>query len=66
MPPREFLERRNALWQRLRALSAEDGLPDDPAFEAALLELSALIGWERQRVLAGLGLSDAPRAGDRL
>lgn len=57
MPSRDFLERRNALWARLRALS-----PGTPGFEAALAELGALIGWPRERVLAGLGLSeqDAP------
>ena len=47
---REFLVRRNALWATLRAL--EPGA----AFEEALSELSALIGWNRARILAGLGL----------
>ncbi|OLV19140.1 hypothetical protein [Deinococcus marmoris] len=56
MPPSQFLKRRNALWQRLRELLAEDDFADSPEFEAALLELSELIGWERTRVLAGLGL----------
>ncbi|UQN05280.1 hypothetical protein [Deinococcus sp. QL22] len=49
---REFLVRRNALWAILRAL--EPGV----AFEEALAELSALIGWNRARILAGLGLSE--------
>jgi hypothetical protein len=50
-PQRDFLVRRNALWARLRALE-----PTDPDFEAALAELGALIGWDRARVRAGLGL----------
>lgn len=63
MSSREFLERRNALWRRLRDYSAAecstgDGVPDAPEFEAALLELSGLIGWDRGRVLAGLGLGE--------
>ncbi|WP_216321739.1 hypothetical protein [Deinococcus aestuarii] len=57
MPPRDFLERRNTLWARLRELT-----PGTPDFGATLAELSSLIGWERERVLAGLGLTpeDAP------
>lgn len=57
MPPRDFLERRNALWARLRELT-----PGTPDFEAALAGLSALTGWDRARVLGGLGLgvADAP------
>ena len=52
------LRRRNALWARLR-----DGGPGAPnvraiEFEAALAELSALTGWPRGRVLAGLGLTE--------
>ena len=47
-----FLRRRNALWQQLRAAE-----PGTPVFGAVLAELSALIGWDRARVLAGLGLS---------
>ncbi len=65
MPPSEFLRRRNALWQRLRALSAQEAPPDSPEFETALLELSDLIGWDRPRVLAGLGLGDGPTPPDR-
>ena len=53
MPSREFLSRRNALWQQLRGLP-----PGSPAFEATLAELSTLTGWERPRVLAGLGLRE--------
>ncbi|WP_019009530.1 hypothetical protein [Deinococcus aquatilis] len=51
---REFLERRNALWAALRVLE-----PGSAAFEALLTELSALIGWNRARILGGLGLSEA-------
>ena len=47
----DFLRRRNALWQQLRALE-----PDEPEFERVLAELSGLIGWDRERILAGLGL----------
>lgn len=65
MSSSEFLRRRNALWQRLRALSAQPSPPDSPEFEAALLELSALTGWDRARVLAGLGLSEPAPAEDR-
>lgn len=50
---REFLQRRNALWQALRA--AEPGSTD---FEGKLQALCALIGWDRARVLAGLGLPE--------
>ncbi|MEW6422227.1 MAG: hypothetical protein AB1511_10965 [Deinococcota bacterium] len=58
MPSRAFLERRNALWARLRSLT-----PGTPDFEAALEELAAFTGWSRERVLAGLGLTsgEAPR-----
>lgn len=56
-PDTAFLRRRNDLWQRLR--QAEPGTPE---FEALLLELSNLIHWPRERVLAGLGL-DEPDAG---
>lgn len=45
------LRRRNALWLTLRR--AEQGSAE---FEAALAQLSGLIGWDRERVLAGLGL----------
>ncbi|WP_221089595.1 hypothetical protein [Deinococcus aquaedulcis] len=51
MTRRAFLEERNALWARLRALP-----PGTPEFEQALAELAALTGWERARILAGLGL----------
>lgn len=48
----EFLKRRNDVWRRLR--TAEQGTPE---FEAALAELQTLIGWPRERILAGLGLA---------
>ena len=59
-PTPGFLRRRNALWQELRQAT-----PGTPEFEGLLLELSALIGWNRARVLAGLGLDEdaAPGAG---
>ena len=59
MPNTDFLRRRNALWLRLR--QAGPGSPDFEAsdFEAGLLELSAMIGWDRARILAGLGLDGA-------
>ncbi|MEF2276795.1 hypothetical protein V3W47_00700 [Deinococcus sp. YIM 134068] len=62
MPPRDFLTRRNALWAQLRSLP-----PGSPKFEAALAELSALIGWDRERVLGGLGLraGDVPPTGEQ-
>jgi hypothetical protein len=47
---REFLERRNALWAALRQLS-----PTDPRAEQLLQELETMIGWSRDKVLAGLG-----------
>ncbi|THF71113.1 hypothetical protein E7T06_04750 [Deinococcus sp. Arct2-2] len=50
---REFLVRRNALWATLRGLE-----PGAAGFEGTLSELSALIGWNRARILAGLGLVD--------
>ncbi|WP_155298272.1 hypothetical protein [Deinococcus kurensis] len=50
----ERLRRRNALWQQLRA-----GTPGTPAFEEALTALSLLTGWDRPRLLAGLGLTAA-------
>ncbi|WP_019587286.1 hypothetical protein [Deinococcus apachensis] len=61
MPSRDFLERRNALWRRLRSLP-----PGTPEFEETLAQLSALTGWDRARVLAGLGLAgaEAPPAGE--
>lgn len=54
MPSREFLTRRNALWQQCRLLA-----PGSAAFEAALRELANLTGWERERLFAGLGLQAA-------
>lgn len=54
MLPQVDLRRRNALWQRLRALD-----PGTPAFEEAVAALSALTGWNRARVLAALGLSES-------
>lgn len=72
MSSREFLERRNALWQRLRALTSGDptsggSLSTGPEFEAVLAELSAMTGWDRERVLRGLGLTDPvpPTGADR-
>lgn len=58
MPNTDFLRRRNALWQELRR--ADPGTPDFEVseFEAKVLELSALIGWNRARILAGLGLEE--------
>lgn len=50
MPQTVDLRRRNALWRKLR----ETPYPS-PEFEAALAELAALIGWNRARILAGLG-----------
>ena len=49
----EFLRRRNKLWAELR--NSEPGTPE---FEERLAELAALIGWPRDKVLAGLGLSE--------
>lgn len=46
----DFLRTRNALWFELRQLE-----PTDPKCEALLLELSALIGWSREQIFAGLG-----------
>ena len=52
MPSRDFLERRNALWRRLRELA-----PGTPEFGETLAELSTLTRWSRTQVLAGLGLT---------
>lgn len=49
--------RRNALWQQLRTLP-----PTSAPFEEALRELATLTGWNRERVLAGLGLRDEQTA----
>ena len=54
------MRRRNALWQRLRALPPTPGTPE---FEATAAELAALTGWNRARILAGLGLPDSDRPG---
>ncbi|MFN4250047.1 hypothetical protein [Deinococcus sp.] len=56
----DWLRRRNALWQRLRALPPTPGTPE---FEATAAELAALTGWDRARILAGLGLPDSDRPG---
>lgn len=48
------LRRRNDLWKRLRSLPLHSA-----EFEAALLDLSALTGWDRARILAGLGWTSA-------
>ena len=55
---RAWLERRNALWQTLRQHTPGEVKADPQVFESALSELQALIGWERRRILAGLGLSE--------
>lgn len=47
---RAFLRQRNALWAQLRA--TPEGTPD---FERVVAELATLIGWPRERILAGLG-----------
>lgn len=47
----DFLRRRNALWAELRAQAV-----GTPEFETNLAALTALTGWPRARVLAGLGL----------
>lgn len=62
MPSRDFLERRNALWRRLRSLA-----PGTPEFEATLAELCTLTRWDRAQVLAGLGLTgaEAPPPGEK-
>lgn len=49
----DFLRRRNALWQQLR--QAE---PGTPAFEQRLTQLAELTRWSRERILAGLGLTE--------
>ncbi|MHA0039437.1 hypothetical protein [Deinococcus sp. PESE-13] len=49
----EFLRRRNALWAKLRSLP-----PGSPEFETVLGDLAQLIGWDRPRILAGLGLNE--------
>ena len=49
----DFLRRRNALWQQLR--QDEPGTPD---FEQHLYQLAELTRWNRERILAGLGLTE--------
>ena len=49
----DFLRRRNALWQQLR-----QDEPGTPAFEQRLIQLADLTRWSRERILAGLGLSE--------
>jgi hypothetical protein len=63
VPDPGFLRRRNALWQQLRQM--QPGAPEFDAvtFEALLLELSVLIHWSRERVLAGLGIGDSEEPG---
>ena len=57
----DFLRRRNALWARLRSLP-----PSAPEFGTALADLADLTGWDRTRILAGLGFHDelGPRGSD--
>lgn len=47
---REFLEKRNLLWQKLRELE-----PDDERVEALMLELMEHASLSREKVLKGLG-----------
>jgi hypothetical protein len=47
---REYLEKRNLLWQKLRELE-----PDDERVEALMLELMELAQITRGKVLEGLG-----------
>jgi hypothetical protein len=53
LPQGEFLRRRNALWQQLRALE-----PGNPKVEVLLLELMRLTHWPRAKILAGLGWNE--------
>ena len=46
----DFLKKRNALWAALRRLE-----PSDCQAERLIQELMTLIGWTREKVLAGLG-----------
>jgi hypothetical protein len=50
MNNREYLEKRNALWQQLRELE-----PDDERVEALILELMEHAHISREKVLEGLG-----------
>ncbi len=56
------LRRRNALWARLRAAGPDSPDAEAAGFGAALAELVALTSWPRERVLAGLGLTEADLA----
>jgi hypothetical protein len=47
---REYLEKRNSLWQQLRELE-----PDDERVEALILELMNHAHITREKVLEGLG-----------
>lgn len=50
MNNRDYLEKRNRLWQALRELE-----PDDEKVEALLLELMEHARLSREKVLEGLG-----------
>ncbi len=50
MNNREYLEKRNTLWQKLRELE-----PDDERVEALMLELTNHAHISREKVLEGLG-----------
>lgn len=50
MNNRDYLEKRNALWQELRNLE-----PDDERVEALMLELMEFAKISRKKVLEGLG-----------
>ena len=54
----DYLRRRNALWQQLR-----QDKPGTPAFEQHLTQLAELTRWSRERILAGLGLSELELSG---
>ncbi|WP_420594518.1 hypothetical protein [Deinococcus sp.] len=56
---RLFLEARNALWRTLRQHMPGEPEADAAAFDTALQALAALTGWNRARILAGLGLNEA-------
>jgi hypothetical protein len=50
MNNREYLEKRNALWQKLRELE-----PEDERVEALILELMEHAHISREKVIKGLG-----------
>ncbi len=50
MNNREYLEKRNALWQQLRELE-----PEDERAEALILELMEHAHLSKEKVLEGLG-----------